>query len=223
MKGTLGYEQLQTLDREAPERLPVPSGSHIRLDYGAGGSAERAARRCWPRVSRSSSACDETPTVAGGRVQVMMHLLAPNMRPQQVTQDLESFWQNTYPEVRKELAGRYPKHDWPEEPTTAVATKAPGTAGTAQVTATIPPMKIHVVAFATASDVLGRGPTEVELPDGARLSELRALLFERHSAAGRAVAASGGGGGRRAGERRSRAEAGRRGGAAAARLWRVAA
>ena len=123
MKGTLGYEQLQALDREAPERLPVPSGSHIRLDYESGdtGSPPVLAARIQELFGLA-----ETPTVAGGRVQVMMHLLAPNMRPQQVTQDLESFWKNTYPEVRKELAGRYPKHDWPEDPTTGVARRRPG-------------------------------------------------------------------------------------------------
>lgn len=123
MKGTLSYEQLQALDREAPERLPVPSGSHIRLDYESGrpGSPPVLAARIQELFGLA-----ETPTVAGGRVKVLMHLLAPNMRPQQVTQDLESFWNTTYAEVRKDLAGRYPKHDWPEDPTTAVARKRPG-------------------------------------------------------------------------------------------------
>lgn len=126
MKGTLGYEQLQALEREAPERLPVPSGSHIRLDYAAGASGEVGNPPVLAARIQELFGLHETPTVAGGRVQVMMHLLAPNMRPQQVTQDLESFWKNTYPEVRKELAGRYPKHDWPEDPTTAVARRRPG-------------------------------------------------------------------------------------------------
>jgi len=58
-----------------------------------------------------------TPTVARGRVPVMVHLLAPNMRPVQITQDLESFWATTWAEVRKDLRGRYPKHAWPEDPT----------------------------------------------------------------------------------------------------------
>jgi ATP-dependent helicase HrpB len=61
----------------------------------------------------------ETPRVAGGRVPVVMHLLAPNMRPHQITTDLKSFWRNTYPEVRKELRRRYPKHAWPEDPSAA--------------------------------------------------------------------------------------------------------
>ena len=63
--------------------------------------------------------CPETPTVAGGRVPVVLHLLGPNMRPQQVTQDLASFWRTTYAEVRGQLAGRYPKHAWPEDPLAA--------------------------------------------------------------------------------------------------------
>ncbi|MFO0942611.1 MAG: ATP-dependent helicase C-terminal domain-containing protein [Pirellulales bacterium] len=57
-----------------------------------------------------------TPSLAGGRVPLMLHLLAPNQRCQQITNDLASFWKNTYPSVRKELRGRYPKHDWPEDP-----------------------------------------------------------------------------------------------------------
>lgn len=123
LKGALSYEQLQAVDREAPERIEVPSGSHIRLDYDGGepGSPPVLAARIQELFGLA-----DTPTVAGGRVRVLMHLLAPNMRPQQVTQDLESFWKNTYPEVRKELAGRYPKHHWPEDPTTAEARRRPG-------------------------------------------------------------------------------------------------
>jgi ATP-dependent helicase HrpB len=63
----------------------------------------------------------ETPRVAGGRVPVLLHLLAPNYRPQQVTDDLASFWANTYPQVRKDLRARYPKHAWPDDPYTAEA------------------------------------------------------------------------------------------------------
>ena len=68
----------------------------------------------------------DTPRVAGGRVAVLMHLLAPNMRPQQVTADLRSFWDTTYSEVRKELRQRYPKHAWPEDPWKAKAQRRPG-------------------------------------------------------------------------------------------------
>jgi ATP-dependent helicase HrpB len=67
-----------------------------------------------------------TPRIAGGRVAVVLHLLAPNRRPEQVTEDLASFWKNTYAEVRKELRARYPKHSWPEDPLTATAERRPG-------------------------------------------------------------------------------------------------
>jgi ATP-dependent helicase HrpB len=67
----------------------------------------------------------ETPRVGRGRVAVLLHLLAPNGRPQQVTADLASFWSRTYPEVRKELAGRYPRHAWPLDPWNAPAERRP--------------------------------------------------------------------------------------------------
>jgi len=67
----------------------------------------------------------ETPTVMGGRWPVLMHLLAPNGRPAQITEDLASFWKNTYAEVRKELRRRYPKHAWPDDPTTAPPERRP--------------------------------------------------------------------------------------------------
>ncbi len=115
LQGTLTFPQRQLLDQEAPERLAVPSGSHIRLRYAVGEPPVLAAR------IQELFGLRETPRVAGGRIPVLLHLLAPNMRPQQVTQDLESFWRTTYPQVRKELQGRYPKHAWPEDPTTAEA------------------------------------------------------------------------------------------------------
>lgn len=67
----------------------------------------------------------DTPRVAGGRVKVLLHLLAPNYRPQQVTDDLASFWANTYPVVRKELRTRYPKHAWPEDPWSEPPSRGP--------------------------------------------------------------------------------------------------
>jgi ATP-dependent helicase HrpB len=68
----------------------------------------------------------ETPRIAAGRVPLLMHLLAPNMRPQQVTDDLKSFWNNTYQQVRKDLRARYPKHAWPEDPWNAPPQRRPG-------------------------------------------------------------------------------------------------
>ncbi|MEX2327780.1 MAG: ATP-dependent helicase C-terminal domain-containing protein, partial [Pseudomonadales bacterium] len=66
--------------------------------------------------------CKQTPTIVQGRVALMIHLLSPAGRPLQVTQDLASFWQTSYHEVRKEMKGRYPKHPWPEDPLTAIPT-----------------------------------------------------------------------------------------------------
>lgn len=120
LRGLLTPRQLAALEREAPERLPVPSGSHIRLIYEEGKSPVLAAR------IQELFGLAETPRVAAGRVPVLLHLLAPSGRPQQVTQDLASFWRNVYPEVRKELAGRYPKHAWPLDPWTARAERRPG-------------------------------------------------------------------------------------------------
>jgi len=71
----------------------------------------------------------ETPRLAAGRVPVLLHLLAPNLRPQQVTGDLRSFWRNTYPQVRKELQGRYPRHAWPEDPLLAPPERRPAPRG----------------------------------------------------------------------------------------------
>jgi ATP-dependent helicase HrpB len=111
--GRLDPRQRQALEREAPERLAVPSGSHIRLQYRPGEPPVLRAR-----IQELFGLLD-TPRIAGGQVPVLIHLLAPNSRPQQVTTDLRSFWTRTYPEVRKELRARYPKHSWPEDPLTA--------------------------------------------------------------------------------------------------------
>jgi len=110
LRGRLSYEQLSALDREAPERLEVPSGNRIALHYEPGRSPVLAVR------IQEVFGLRETPRVARGRVKVLLHLLAPNMRPQQVTDDLESFWSNTYAQVRKDLRRRYPKHAWPQDP-----------------------------------------------------------------------------------------------------------
>ena len=81
--------------------------------------AHRAGRHTADGRRLPPPGCLDPPRVAHGRVAVRLHLLAPNGRPAQVTTDLRSFWEHTYPEVRKGLRGRYPKHDWPEDPLTA--------------------------------------------------------------------------------------------------------
>lgn len=98
----------------------VPSGSAITLHYEIGRSPVLAVR------IQEMFGLAETPRVAGGRVPVLLHLLAPNYRPQQVTDDLASFWANTYPQVRKDLRARYPKHAWPEDPLEAPPQRKPG-------------------------------------------------------------------------------------------------
>lgn len=104
------------LERLAPERLGVPSGSSIALDY-----SQRP-----PVLAvklQEMFGCEETPTIAGGRVAVQVHLLSPAQRPLQVTQDLAGFWRSSYQDVKKEMKGRYPKHPWPDDPLEANATR----------------------------------------------------------------------------------------------------
>lgn len=117
LKGLYDHRQLQAIERDAPERLRVPSGSSLRLAYEVGRPPVLAVK------IQELFGLAATPTVAGGRVRVLLHLLAPNGRPQQVTDDLASFWANTYVQVRKDLRGRYPKHPWPEDPLAAEATR----------------------------------------------------------------------------------------------------
>jgi len=110
----LDWNQRQRLDEIAPTHLQVPSGSRIPIDYSA---APLVAVRLQEVFGLST-----TPAVGGGRVPLTLQLLSPAHRPVQVTKDLASFWARGYAEVRKELKGRYPKHYWPDDPTTAVAT-----------------------------------------------------------------------------------------------------
>ncbi|HEX9952070.1 MAG TPA: ATP-dependent helicase HrpB [Rubricoccaceae bacterium] len=108
------------IDRLAPSHVTVPSGSHIALDYADPDAPVLAVRL------QETFGLRETPRVLGGRVPVVMHLLSPAGRPAQVTRDLASFWATGYFDVRKDLRGRYPKHAWPDDPTTAEATARGG-------------------------------------------------------------------------------------------------
>ncbi len=110
------YEQRQRLDAQAPEQLLVPSGQSRRLEY-AGAEPPVLAVKLQELFGLA-----DTPRIGGGRIPVTLHLLSPAGRPIQVTQDLRGFWERTYPEVRKELKGRYPRHPWPDDPWTATAT-----------------------------------------------------------------------------------------------------
>ncbi|NUT50836.1 MAG: ATP-dependent helicase HrpB, partial [Saccharothrix sp.] len=99
-------------DELAPDRLEVPSGSRIRVDYSG-------PEPVLPVKVQEVFGWTATPRLADGRVPVVLHLLSPAGRPTAVTGDLASFWRTGYPRVRSELRGRYPKHRWPEDPMTA--------------------------------------------------------------------------------------------------------
>ena len=114
----LPYEAQLEVDRLAPTHIEVPTGSHIRIDYRSGAEA--------PVLSVRLQECfgmERTPCVGDGRQPLLMELLSPGFKPVQLTQDLASFWQGTYFEVRKELRRRYPKHYWPENPLEAEAVR----------------------------------------------------------------------------------------------------
>ncbi|MEJ2154632.1 MAG: ATP-dependent helicase HrpB [Desulfobacteraceae bacterium] len=113
--GQLTYTQHRQLDMLAPTHWVVPSGSRIAIDYG--GKVPVMAVRL-----QEMFGLEQTPTIAGGRQPLLIHLLSPAGRPVQVTQDLAGFWRSTYHEVKKELKGRYPKHYWPDDPMSAIAT-----------------------------------------------------------------------------------------------------
>lgn len=107
MAGLLPSDARRHLETLAPARVALPSGKSFRLEYRPGEAPVLAARL------QEFIGLERTPAVAGGAVSVVLHLLAPNMRPVQVTSDLASFWKNVYPKVRGELRRRYPKHAWP--------------------------------------------------------------------------------------------------------------
>nr|WP_320050392.1 ATP-dependent helicase HrpB [uncultured Desulfuromonas sp.] len=115
LSSLLSWPQRQQLDELAPERLTVPSGSNIALDYSDPQQPVLAAKL------QELFGWQQTPRVGGGRVPVMLHLLSPAQRPMQTTMDLANFWATTYDEVKKELKGRYPKHPWPDDPLQAPA------------------------------------------------------------------------------------------------------
>ncbi len=113
----LGWERQQTLERDAPSNLTVASGSKIRIEYSINEPPLLAVR------IQEMFGVTATPTICGGKVKLLLHLLSPARRPIQVTSDLAGFWQRGYRDVKKELKGRYPKHFWPDDPLTAEATR----------------------------------------------------------------------------------------------------
>lgn len=142
LRALLPWPQAARLDELVPERIEVPSGSQVRVDYtgalggaagasgsvGSAGSAE-AGRAGRPVLAVRVQECfgwAATPRIVEGRVPVLLHLLSPARRPVAVTDDLSSFWEQGYPQVRAEMRGRYPKHAWPEDPWNAPATRGTG-------------------------------------------------------------------------------------------------
>jgi len=117
LSGLLDYAQRAALDTQAPDAITVPSGQTRRLAYDPAGGAPILAVKLQELFGLA-----DTPRVGAGRIPVTLHLLSPAGRPLQVTQDLRSFWEQTYPQVRKELRARYPRHPWPEDPWTAIPT-----------------------------------------------------------------------------------------------------
>ncbi|HKL25242.1 MAG TPA: ATP-dependent helicase HrpB [Desulfuromonadales bacterium] len=126
LKNHLGWQRRELLDRLAPDHLQVPSGARIRLDYPADEAPVLAVKL------QEMFGLAESPRLAENRVPVRIHLLSPAGRPLAVTSDLYSFWNQVYPEVRREMQGRYPKHPWPEDPWQATATRKAGSQGPSQ-------------------------------------------------------------------------------------------
>ncbi|HVT90327.1 MAG TPA: ATP-dependent helicase HrpB [Tepidisphaeraceae bacterium] len=113
LESQLTYPLDRLFEQHAPQSIEVPTGNKIRIDYAKGQSPVLAVRL------QELFGWTQTPRIAGGRVPLVVHLLGPNYRPVQVTDDLGSFWKTTYFQVRKDLRVRYPKHSWPEDPLTA--------------------------------------------------------------------------------------------------------
>ncbi len=119
LRDWLSDAQRAALDAYAPERIHLPNGQHPKVTYEPGKDPWIALR------VRDLFGVWQTPVIAGGRVPVLVHILAPNQRPWQMTRDLAGFWAGGYAQMKKELAGRYPKHPWPDDPKAWVATPPP--------------------------------------------------------------------------------------------------
>jgi ATP-dependent helicase HrpB len=121
LKSPLDWNLRQQVERHAPARIGVPSGMERRIEYALDHDGAPLPPVLAVKLQELFGLAD-TPRVADGRVPLTLHLLSPGGKPLQVTRDLRSFWDRTYPEVRKEMKGRYPRHPWPEDPWSAAAT-----------------------------------------------------------------------------------------------------
>jgi ATP-dependent helicase HrpB len=117
LRSRLSYAQGTILEREAPTHFVVPSGSRIPIDYLDGEVPTLSVRL------QEMFGLRVTPSVASGRLALLLKLLSPAGRPVQITRDLVSFWNRGYHDVKKDLKGRYPKHYWPEDPYMAQPTR----------------------------------------------------------------------------------------------------
>jgi ATP-dependent helicase HrpB len=116
LKALLNWNAQQQVDTHAPARIRVPSGLERGIHYEEGQAPVLAVKL------QELFGLAETPRIANGRVPLTLHLLSPGGKPLQITQDLRSFWERTYPDVKKEMKGRYPRHPWPDDPWSATAT-----------------------------------------------------------------------------------------------------
>ncbi|MGB3134455.1 MAG: ATP-dependent helicase C-terminal domain-containing protein, partial [Candidatus Macondimonas sp.] len=115
LSATLPAGGRQRLDRALPTHFPAPGGSRVAIDYAQDPPVLAVKLQELFGVR-------ETPRLADGRLPLVVHLLSPAGRPLAITADLSSFWQQAYPEVRKQMRGRYPRHPWPDDPLNAVPT-----------------------------------------------------------------------------------------------------
>ena len=120
----LPWRLRKRLDAEAPTHFAAPSGSHVPIDYAAADGPKLSVR------VQELFGLDRHPTVAGGRVPLIVELLSPAHRPVQVTRDLPGFWRGSYAAVKAEMKGRYPRHPWPDDPLAAPATRRAKPRGT---------------------------------------------------------------------------------------------
>jgi ATP-dependent helicase HrpB len=124
LRALLPWNLQRRLDAEAPTHIEVPTGSEIPIDYGSGEGPVLAVR------VQELFGLDKHPTLAGGRVPLILHLLSPAQRPIQITRDLPGFWRGSWAAVKADMRGQYPKHPWPDDPLTAPPTRRAKPRGT---------------------------------------------------------------------------------------------
>ena len=120
----LTSDQRRRLPRAAPTHLALPTGRNAAIDYGADGGPSLSVKL------QELFGLAQHPSIAGGRVALVIELLSPAHRPVQVTRDLPGFWRGSYAAVRSEMRGRYPRHPWPDDPLSAPATRRAKPRGT---------------------------------------------------------------------------------------------